>query len=53
MPAARGLVALIVGWSRLTDFGVSKRAGVPILRLINIQYRLEQQTRWLRVGKAG
>ncbi len=45
---AYGLVALIVGWSLLTDFGAIKRAGVPILRSLNIQYRLKQQP--LRCG---
>jgi hypothetical protein len=42
---ARGLVALMVGWSLLTDFNAIKRAGVPILRLLNIPFRLKQQAR--------
>ena len=44
-PAARGRVVLIVGWSLLTDFVAIKRAGVPIWRSLNIQYRLKQHAR--------
>ena len=38
-----GIVALMVGWSLLTDFDAIKRAGVPILRSLNIRFRLKQQ----------
>ena len=44
-PVAQGLVALMVGWSLLTDFDAIKRAGVPILRSLNIRFRLKQQAR--------
>ena len=37
---AQRLVALRVGWSLLTDFDAMQRAGVPILRSLNIQFRL-------------
>jgi hypothetical protein len=43
-----GLVALIVGWSLLTDSGAIKLAGVPILRSLNIPFRLKQQALMLR-----
>ena len=33
----------MAGWSLLTDFDATKRAGVPILRSINIRFRLKQQ----------
>jgi hypothetical protein len=33
----------MVGWSLLTDFDAIKRAGVPILRSLNIRFRLKQQ----------
>jgi hypothetical protein len=49
-PTTRGLVALMVGWSLLTDTGDIKRAGVPILRSLNIRYRLKQQARERRIG---
>jgi hypothetical protein len=39
----------MVDWSLLTDFVAIKRAGVPILRSLNIQYRLKQQAVRLRV----
>ncbi len=42
-PVAYGLVALIVDWSLLTDLEDIKRAGVPILRSLKIQFRLLQQ----------
>ena len=35
----------MVGWSLLTDFDAIKRAGVPILRSLNIRFRLKQQAR--------
>ena len=41
----QGLVVLMVGWSLLTDFDAIKRAGVPILRSLNIRLRLKQQAR--------
>ena len=35
----------MVCWSLLTDFDAMKRAGVPISRSLNIQFRLKQQAR--------
>jgi hypothetical protein len=49
-PSARGLVALMVGWPLLADLIAIKRAGVPILRSLNIQYRLKQQALAQRAG---
>jgi hypothetical protein len=41
-----GCVDLVVGWSLLTDTDAIERAGVPILRLLIIQYRLKQHALW-------
>ena len=35
----------MVGWPLLADLIAIKRAGVPILRSLNIRYRLKQQAR--------
>ena len=43
MPAQRGRVAFMVGWPLLADLSTNTRAGVPMLRLLNIRYRLKQQ----------
>ena len=40
----KGRVALIVGWSLLTDFVAIKRAGVPIIRSLNILYPLKKHS---------
>ena len=45
MPEANGLVALKVDWTLLSDVNAIKRAGVPILHSLNIQYRPKQHAR--------
>jgi hypothetical protein len=39
----------MVGWPLLADLIAIKRAGVPILRSLNIRYRLKQQALTLGV----